>query len=89
MEDYLFFTKREKDFSTIQQAYEQIAVMFPQNAGWAKEQPAFLLTYAAIMPDLLKVVRYFFDHTPPHALYLRELPIQVHTKFIEENTSTT
>ncbi len=86
LEDYLFFTKREKDFSTIQQTYEQIAGMFPQNAGWAKEQPAFLLNYAAIMPDLLKVVRYFFDHTPPHSLYLRELPIQVHTKFIEENT---
>ena len=86
LDDFLFFTKREKDFSTIRKAYEQIEVMFPQNAGWAKEQPAFLLTYAAIMPDLLKVVRYFFDHTPPHSLYLRELPIQVHTKFIEENT---
>lgn len=86
LDDFLFFTKREKDFSTIQKAYEQIEVMFPQNAVWAKEQPAFLLTYAAIMPDLLKVVHYFYNHTPPHSLYLRELPIQVHTKFIEENT---
>lgn len=86
LEDYLFFTKRGKDLSTIKESYEQIVVLFPQNAAWVKEQPVFLLTYAAIMPDLLKVVRYFFDHTPPHSLYLRELPIQVHTKFIEENT---
>ncbi|MBN8864369.1 MAG: hypothetical protein J0H92_13430 [Sphingobacteriales bacterium] len=86
LEDYLFFTKREKDFSKIKGVYELIATSFPLNAAWAKEEPAFLLTYAAIMPDLLKVVRYFFDHTPPHQLYLRELPIQVHTKFIEDNT---
>ena len=85
LDDFLFFTKREEDFSTIRQAYKQIAAMFPQHVDWAKEQPAFLLTHAAIMPDLLKVVRFFFEHTPPHSLYLRELPIQVHTKFIEEN----
>lgn len=86
LEDYLFFTKREKDFLKIKGAYEIIAASFPLNAAWAKEEPAFLLTHAAIMPDLLKVVRYFFDHSPPHLLYLRELPIQVHTKFIEDNT---
>jgi len=85
LEDYLFFTRREKDFLKIKEAFQLIATSFPLNASWAKEQPAFLLTYAAIMPDLLKVVRYFFDHDPPHALYLRELPIQVHTKFIEDN----
>lgn len=86
LEDYLFFTRREKDFLKIKEAYELIVASFPHNAAWVKEQPAFLLTYAGIMPDLLKVVRYFFDHTPPYPLYLRELPIQVHTKFIEENT---
>ncbi|WP_126972897.1 DUF3322 and DUF2220 domain-containing protein [Gynurincola endophyticus] len=85
LEDYLFFTKREKDFSKIKKAYELIADFFPLNAGWVKEEPAFLLTYADIMPDLLKVVRYFWDYDPPHSLYLRELPIQVHTKFIEDN----
>lgn len=85
LEDYLFFTNREKDFFKIKAAYELIANSFPLNADWAKEEPAFLLTYAAIIPDLLKVVRYFFDNSPPHLLYLRELPIQVHTKFIEDN----
>lgn len=86
LEDYLFFTKREKDCLKIKEAYQLIEASFPLNAAWAKEEPAFLLTYVAIMSDLLKVVRYFFDHTPPHRLYLRELPIQVHTKFIEDNT---
>lgn len=85
LEDYLFFTKREKDFLKIKVTQELIAASFPLNADWAKEDPVFLLTYADIMDDLLKVVRYFFDHTPPHPLFLRELPIQVHTKFIEDN----
>lgn len=84
--DYLFFTKREKDFLKIQETYQLIAGAFPQNTAWTKEQPSFLLTHAAIMPDLLKVVRYFFDNTPPYDLYLRQLPIEeLHTKFIEDN----
>jgi hypothetical protein len=85
LEDYLFFTKREKDFLKIDEAYKLIADAFPQNAAWAKECPSFLLAHAAIMPQLLKVVHYFFDNTPPYDLYLRQLPIEVHTKFMEDN----
>lgn len=85
-EDFLFFTKRGNDYLKIKQAYQHIADSFPSNSGWAMDQPAFLLEYADAMPHLLKVARYFFDHTPPHNLYLRELPIQVHSKFIEDNT---
>lgn len=83
-EDFLCFTKRGKDYLKIKQAYQHIADSFP-NSGWAMDQPAFLLENANVMPDLVKVVRYFFDHAPPHNLYLRELPIQVHSKFIEDN----
>ncbi|MFZ8310623.1 DUF3322 domain-containing protein, partial [Staphylococcus aureus] len=39
------------------------------------------------MPDLIKVCRYFYQNNPPHNLYLRELPIEVHSKFIEDNTA--
>lgn len=85
LEDYLFFTKREKDFFKIKEAYQLISDAFPLNAAWAKEQPFFLLTHAVIIPNLLKVVRYFFDNTPPYDLYLRQLPIEVHTKFIEDH----
>jgi hypothetical protein len=85
-DDYLFFTKREKDYLKIKQAYKDISESFPSNSEWAVNQPTFLLAYADLMPDLMKVARYFVDHTPPHNLYLRELPIQVHSKFIEDNT---
>jgi hypothetical protein len=85
LEDYLSFTRREKDYLRIREAYQLITDAFPYNAAWAKDQSSFLLTYAAIIPDLLKVIRYFFDNIPPYNLYLRELPIQVHTKFIEDN----
>lgn len=84
-EDYLFFTEREKDYLKIAGAYKLIQDSFPSNWAWAKDHPSFLLTYVDIMPDLLKVIRYFYDHTPPYDLYLRELPIRVHSKFIEYN----
>lgn len=84
-EDYLFFTKRDKDYQKIKQAYQHITDSFPSHSAWVTDQPTFLLEYADVIPDLVKVARYFFDHTPPHNLYLRELPIQVHSKFIEDN----
>ena len=37
-------------------------------------------------PDILKVCQYFIVNPRPN-LYLRQLPIRLHTKFIEENSS--
>lgn len=36
--------------------------------------------------DILKVCQYFI-HTPRPNLYLRQLPIEIHTKFIEQNSA--
>jgi len=84
-EDYLFFIQREKDFIQIKEAYTLFASTFSMNSEWIKEHPDFLLAYAGIMPDLIKVVFFFYNNTPPYNLYLRELPIQVNSKFIEHN----
>jgi hypothetical protein len=35
-------------------------------------------------PDLLAVCRYFLEHPRPQ-IYIRELPVNVHTKFIEQH----
>ncbi|MHC5718996.1 MAG: Wadjet anti-phage system protein JetD domain-containing protein, partial [Nostoc sp.] len=42
------------------------------------------IEYSDRWSDLLKVCRYFQCNPKPH-LYIRELPIQIHTKFIEQN----
>ncbi len=45
---------------------------------------AIVIKYRESWHDLLKVCQYFQRNPNPN-LYIRELPIQVHTKFIEQN----
>ncbi|MGA9378574.1 MAG: Wadjet anti-phage system protein JetD domain-containing protein, partial [Phormidium sp.] len=46
--------------------------------------PLKVIEYSDRWDDLLKVCQYFQQNPKPN-LYIRELPIQVHTKFIEQN----
>lgn len=84
--DYLFFTGKTKDFRNIVAARDKITNAFPALKDWCDSHPAILLSYCNIWDDLLKVCRYFQTNPPPHPYYLRELPIEVHSKFIEDNT---
>lgn len=87
LDDYLFYTKRTKDCKDINTAFDKISASFMGLNGWAKDNVSFLLSHAEKIDDLIKVCVYFSSNKPPHNLYLRELPIEVHSKFIEENTS--
>lgn len=84
-EDYLFFTKRATDYAVIKKGFDLIILSFPALSDWAKSSPSFLLDKSGVLIDLIKVCRYFQQNKPPHDLYLRELPIEVHSKFIEDN----
>lgn len=87
LEDYLFFIKRGSDFEQIVATKNMVASALPSLTAWADANPAILLANAGKWPDILKVCNYFATHQPPHPLYIRELPIAVHTKFIEDNKS--
>lgn len=87
IDDYLFYTNRIADYSAIEKAFHLLTESFPALTQWAKDNSPFLLYQAANMQDLIKVCRYFSQNNPPHNLYLRELPIEVHSKFIEDNTA--
>ena len=57
---------------------------FPQLRSWVERYPLKVVENASFWSDLLKVLRYFVANPCPR-LYIRELPIEVHTKFIERN----
>jgi hypothetical protein len=86
VEDYLYYTRRESDYLLVQNNLTLIKVTFPQLYQWAIENINFILNNAVVFADLMKVCEYFTKNPPPHHLYLRELPIAVHSKFIEDNT---
>ncbi len=87
LDDYLFYIRRTKDYEAIKTAYHKLNASFNNVSGWAKENVAFLLEQNDKIDELIKVCNYFCNNVPPHNLYLRELPIEVHSKFIEDNTS--
>ena len=86
LSDYLFYTKKVADYSAIHNAFKVLTASFPTISEWAKANVPFLLNESGNLPDLIKVCNYFSKNKPPHNLYLRELPIEVHSKFIEDNT---
>ncbi len=85
LDDYLFFTKRGSDFGQIMAAQKLVSGALPSLTAWANANPATLLAHVGKWTDIIKVCNYFVAHPPPHTLYIRELPIAVHTKFIEDN----
>ena len=87
LEDFLHFIKKEKEYQHICLAKEIIVSNFPSLEQWANDNPTLLLENHTAWKELVEVCRYFTTHEPPHPYYLRELPIVVHTKFIEANSS--
>jgi hypothetical protein len=82
--DFLKFIGKETEFEQFEKDADLIGDAFPQLIDWIHTQPLQVIRNAGRWADLLKVCRYFVDHPCPN-LYIRELPIEVHTKFIEEN----
>lgn len=85
--DYFVFIKKEDEFEKINEAKHLLVTTYSQLESWANENPALLLAHAGNWANIIKVSRYFTENKPPHDFYLRELPVAVHTKFVEDNTS--
>jgi hypothetical protein len=84
-EDYLYFIGKVEDYRKIKQSYEIIVAAFPELTEWAQANPSLVLLAHDLWINLIKVCQYFRANKPPHAFYLRDLPIEVHSKFIEQN----
>ena len=85
-QDFEKFLKVENEVEQFKIDYTQIIKQFPELSDWVKTFPKKVIGNSSKWTDLLKVCTYFKLNTKPN-LYLRELPISVHTKFIETNSS--
>lgn len=82
--DYLKFIGKEQETAGFRNDVEKILSAFPALVEWVCKFPNKVLDNHKIWCDLLKVCTYFKNNPNPQ-LYIRELPIQVDTKFIERN----
>lgn len=83
-ENYLRFIGKEKEVILFKKNVSQIISNFPQLLGWCENNPFSIIANSEKWNDILKVCRYFISN-PNSNLYIRQLPIEIHTKFIEEN----
>lgn len=85
-ENYLKFIGKEKEVSSFKKNVLQITSEFPQLLNWCQNNPFSITANSEEWNNILKVCRYFTSNPNPN-LYIRQLPIEIHTKFIEENKS--
>lgn len=83
--DYLKLINKENDFKVFVELTNAILNQFPELSEWIKKNPAKINENKDNWSDLLKVCRYFVSEHKRNTYYIRELPIKIHTKFIENN----
>lgn len=83
--DYLKLINKEKEVKHFKENLTLILFHFPELQTWLSQHPVEIINHQDKWQDLFKVFHYFQQNQQPN-LYIRELPIQVHTKFIEENS---
>lgn len=83
-QDFLKYIGKEQDTAGFRKDVERILSAFPELVEWVCRFPNKVLDNHRVWDDVLKVCIYFKGNPKPQ-LYIRELPIQVDTKFIERN----
>jgi len=83
---YLTFTGKNEEAAHILRRSEKLCSDIPQLTDWVRENPGKTAKYLHHWEEITRVLLYFRD-APRRWLYIRELPIDVQTKFIENHTA--
>ncbi|MCW5910550.1 MAG: hypothetical protein KIT62_05720 [Cyclobacteriaceae bacterium] len=83
-DDYVSFIGKKKDWQAFLKNYKQVTETIFSLQEWTLNNCLWLCESKINWSDIMKVCQYFID-TPRPNLYPRQLPINVHTKFLEEN----
>ena len=84
--DFLKFLGKEKEVEAFISDWQTIYSHFSELKDWIIQSPTKIIQHNGKWDSILKVCD-FFKTCPNPNLYIRELPVNVHTKFIESNQS--
>lgn len=84
-EDMLQLAGKTEEFAAFVADVALIRATLPELESWLAANPRHIIEQHGVWPELLRVCAYFQGNPRPN-LYIRELPIAVHTKFIEQHT---
>ncbi|MCX9083763.1 MAG: DUF2220 family protein [Candidatus Methanoperedens sp.] len=82
--DYLKFINKEKEYQEFKLAINQITNTIPNLNEWIMQNPLKVIEHLGKWNDLIKICGFFIRNPRPNR-YIRELPLELHTKFVEEN----
>jgi hypothetical protein len=82
LDDYLKVTGKEKEYNCFIRHSKLILSCLPQLKEWIQFNPLKVIEHP-YWPETLSVCQYFIQNPQPK-LYIRQLPVKVHTKFIKE-----
>jgi hypothetical protein len=82
--DFWKYIGKEKQWISFQEDVNLIRKELPQLENWLRINTLKVIINTRKWPGLLRVCQWFIDNQQPNR-YLREIPAQPHTKFIEEN----
>lgn len=83
-DDYERFLQKKKEVADFRRDAARISEKFPKLQHWIEKYPQKVIENSEDWADIGKVLDYFLKN-PQTQLYIRELPIEVHTKFIEQH----
>jgi hypothetical protein len=84
--DFLKFLGKENEVDSFKSNVDIILREFPELKDWIIKNPKKVIDNANEWQNILQVCQYFKQNPKPN-FYIRELPVKVHTKFIERNKS--
>lgn len=82
--DFLKFIKKETEYHKFNKNIILITNTIPKLSVWTKENIKKIIKYQEVWNELLNICNYFIENPKPN-LYIRELPITEHTKFVENH----
>lgn len=82
--DFLKFLGKENEVDSFKSNVEIIHREFPELKDWIIKNPKKVIDNVNEWQNILQVCQYFRQNPKPN-FYIRELPVKVHTKFIERN----
>lgn len=84
VDDYLAFIGKKGDFCHFVESLQVILSKFPALKEWIVSHVKDIAPNHDRWEDILNVCDFFVNNPRPD-MYIRELPLEVHTKFIEDN----
>lgn len=86
LDDFIHVSGKKKEWLCFIKNYDFVIANIPSLKNWTALNTSWLLKPNIGWEGIIAVCRYFLSVPKPN-LYLRQLPIEIHTKFVEENSS--